>query len=88
MDVSATVSSLQIADSETRENIQAIIESESRNLSSEHEISLMAIQNSDLWVLRVRRPDGSEILKQLYGNQGEHTPAGFRIRLRELFRSL
>ena len=86
--MSATVSSLQIADSETRENIQAIIESESGNLSSEHEISLMAIRNSDLWVLRVRRPDGSEILTQLYGNQGEHTLAGFRIRLRELFKSL
>jgi len=86
--VSATVSSLHIADSETKKNIQAIIESESGELSSEHEISLVAIRNSDLWVLRVRRPDGSEILKQLYGNQGEHTPAGFRIRLRELFRSL
>jgi hypothetical protein len=86
--LSATVSSLEIVDPETRKYIQAIIESESGALSSEHQISLAAIRNSDLWVLRVRRPDGSEIAKQLYGNQGEHTPVGFRMRIRELFKSL
>lgn len=86
--MSATVSNLHIADPETRNHIQAILESESGGLSDEHQISLVAVRNSDLWVVRVRRPDGSEILKQLYGNQGEHTPAGFRIRIRELFRSL
>ncbi len=86
--MSATVSSLQIADPETRKHIQSIIESESGMLSSDYQISLVAILHSDLWVLRVKRPDGIEKSKQFYGNHGEHTPAGFRIRIREFFRSL
>ncbi len=84
----AAILNLQIDNRDTRERISDVIKSESLDLSSEYEVSVVDVRREDLWDLWIKRPDGSRISRQLCGDLGELTPAVFRIRLRELIKLL
>ena len=84
--MSASISTLQIADSDKRNFITAIIWSETENLSGEFEVSIFYSGHSDRFDLVIKPPKGEVIAKPLYAKQGDLTLAVFRIRLRELLK--
>jgi len=86
--MSAAVATLQVVDRSARERIQQIIALESADLSEQYLVSIIDPRNSDIWELRIERPDGGKVSMQLHADMGDLTPPIIRIKLRELIRSL
>jgi hypothetical protein len=84
----ASISTLEIADSDKRNFITAIIWSETENLSGKFEVSIFYSGHSDRFDLVMKPPQGEAIAKPLYAKQGDLTLAVFRIRFRELLKML
>jgi|WetSurSiteA1Bulk_404760.scaffolds.fasta_scaffold11796_1 hypothetical protein len=84
----ASISTLQIADSDKRNFITAIIWSETENLSGEFDISIFYSGHGDRFDLVIKPPKGEAITKQLYAKQGDLTPAIFRACFHELLKIL
>ena len=82
------VTKLQVANQNTRERIQQIIEAESADLSGEYSVSIIDSRDGDIWELSIKRPDGSEVSMQLHADMGDLSPAVMRIKLRELLKLL
>ena len=80
----ASISTLQIVDSDKRNFMAAIIWSETENLSGEFEVSIFYSGHSDRFDLVIKPPKGEAITKPLYAKQGDLTLAVFRARFREL----
>ncbi len=86
--MSASVLNVQIANSDARKRISAIIWAETHDLSREYEISLTDMQNNNAYELLIKSPDGNKVARNLQDSLGDLCPAVFRHRLRELLKLL
>lgn len=78
----------QVSNSYDNARIREIVWLESQHLTNEYAVSIVDSRVEDIWMLSIQSPYGEGVSRSLHRNLGELVPAVFRIRFRELLRTL